>query len=92
MVEAAMLWNEPNNLSHWDFELDPTWERFADMARLAADAVRAERPSLTRVLGGMSWPRHTAAWTRQRSPSSRSASNPCCRLERPVSRGPARGG
>jgi beta-xylosidase len=54
MVEAVMLWNEPNNLSHWDFELDPTWERFASMAKLAADAVRAERPALTRVLGGMS--------------------------------------
>ena len=25
MVEAVMLWNEPNNLSHWDFEIDPEW-------------------------------------------------------------------
>ena len=23
MVEAVMFWNEPNNMSHWDFELDP---------------------------------------------------------------------
>ena len=23
MVEAVMLWNEPNNLSHWDFKIDP---------------------------------------------------------------------
>ena len=23
MIEAAMLWNEPNNKSHWDLELDP---------------------------------------------------------------------
>ena len=23
MIEAVMLWNEPNNKSHWDFELDP---------------------------------------------------------------------
>ena len=22
MVEAVMLWNEPNNLSHWDFKID----------------------------------------------------------------------
>ena len=22
MIEAAMIWNEPNNLSHWDFEID----------------------------------------------------------------------
>ena len=25
MIEAVMLWNEPNNKSHWDFELDPDW-------------------------------------------------------------------
>ena len=25
MVEAVMLWNEPNNLSHWNFEIDPGW-------------------------------------------------------------------
>jgi len=25
MVEAVMLWNEPNNLSHWDFKIDPDW-------------------------------------------------------------------
>ena len=34
MIEAAMLWNEPNNKSHWDLELDPDWARFASMARL----------------------------------------------------------
>ena len=50
-----MLWNEPNNKSHWDFEtLDPDWSRFATMVRLAADAVHAENPDLLRVLGGMS--------------------------------------
>ena len=49
-----MLWNEPNNLSHWDFTIDPEWKRFADLARLAGAAVRAERPGLTRVLGGTS--------------------------------------
>ncbi|MEA2693821.1 MAG: hypothetical protein QOJ16_3208 [Acidobacteriota bacterium] len=54
MVEAVMLWNEPNNLSHWDFELDPGWKTFAGMATLAADAVRAESPRLPRVLGGIS--------------------------------------
>jgi len=31
MVEAVMLWNEPNNLSHWDFHLDPDWKIFARM-------------------------------------------------------------
>jgi beta-xylosidase len=54
MIEAVMLWNEPNNLSHWDFELDPDWATFAQMTRLAAQAVAGERSSLTRVLGGIS--------------------------------------
>jgi beta-xylosidase len=54
MIEAVMIWNEPNNKSHWNFELDPDWSQFARMTRLAADAVAAERPGLRRVLGGMS--------------------------------------
>ncbi|MGN6105579.1 MAG: glycosyl hydrolase [Kofleriaceae bacterium] len=54
MIEAVMLWNEPNNKSHWDFQLDPGWRRFAEMATLAAQAIRAEHPTLTRVLGGIS--------------------------------------
>ncbi len=54
MIEAVMLWNEPNNLSHWDFEIDPDWSAYADMIKLAAAAVRAENPSLPRVLGGIS--------------------------------------
>jgi beta-xylosidase len=53
-VEAVMLWNEPNNLSHWDFQLDPGWKVFARMCTLAAQAVRAEAPRLPRVLGGIS--------------------------------------
>lgn len=54
MVEAVMFWNEPNNKSHWAFELDPEWRAFADMVNLAADAVRAENPRVLRALGGMS--------------------------------------
>ena len=54
MVEAVMFWNEPNNLSHWDFEIDPTWDLFANMVTQAARSVAAERPELTRVLGGIS--------------------------------------
>jgi beta-xylosidase len=54
VVEAVMLWNEPNNLSHWDFELDPGWRRFAEMVKLSSDAIAAERPGLRRVLGGIS--------------------------------------
>jgi beta-xylosidase len=54
VIEAAMIWNEPNNLSHWDFELDPEWAIFAQMVSAAGAALRAERPKLPRVLGGMS--------------------------------------
>ncbi len=54
MIEAAMIWNEPNNKSHWDPEIDPDWTRFANMAIAAAQAIRKENPKLPRVLGGMS--------------------------------------
>lgn len=54
MIEAVMFWNEPNNKSHWDFEIDPDWNTFAAMVKLAAEAVRSEKPNLTRVLGGIS--------------------------------------
>ena len=54
MIEAVKLWNEPNNKSHWDFDIDPEWRLFAGMAKLAADAIRAENRSLPRVLGGIS--------------------------------------
>lgn len=54
MIEAVMLWNEPNNKSHWDLELDPDWARFANMSRLAGDAIASEAPGLPRVLGGIS--------------------------------------
>jgi beta-xylosidase len=54
MLEAVMIWNEPNNKSHWDFEIDPDWSAFAEMARLAGEAVAAEAPGLPRVLGGVS--------------------------------------
>jgi len=49
-----MIWNEPNNKSHWDLEADPGWERFASMARLTGQAIAAEQPGLSRVLGGIS--------------------------------------
>ena len=54
MIEAAMIWNEPNNKSHWDPEVDPDWVRFAEMAKLAAQAIRAESQHLPRALGGIS--------------------------------------
>lgn len=54
MIEAAMIWNEPNNKSHWDLELDPGWGLFAETAIAAARAIQAENPHLPRVLGGIS--------------------------------------
>jgi beta-xylosidase len=54
MVEAVMLWNEPNNLSHWDFKADPEWKMFAEMAIAGARAIRASNPELKIVLGGIS--------------------------------------
>ena len=54
MIEAAMLWNEPNNKSHWDPALDPDWDIFADTVIRAGAAIQAVNPDVTRVLGGMS--------------------------------------
>ncbi len=54
MIEAAMIWNEPNNKSHWDPQIDPDWSQFARMASLAGQAIKAANPNLPRVLGGMS--------------------------------------
>jgi beta-xylosidase len=54
VIEAVMFWNEPNNKSHWDFEVDPGWNKYARMTRLAAEAVKAENPRVLRVLGGIS--------------------------------------
>jgi beta-xylosidase len=54
VIEAVMLWNEPNNKSHWAFEHDPGWAIFARMTRQAARAIAAESPGLVRVLGGIS--------------------------------------
>jgi beta-xylosidase len=54
MVEAVMLWNEPNNLSHWDFKVDPDWKMFADMAIAGAQAIREVNPDMKIVLGGIS--------------------------------------
>jgi beta-xylosidase len=54
MIEAAKIWNEPNNKSHWDPELDPGWALFAETAIAAGQAIKAENPNLPRVLGGIS--------------------------------------
>jgi beta-xylosidase len=54
MVEAVMLWNEPNNLSHWDFKIDPEWKQFSEMTICAARAIRKINPELPIALGGIS--------------------------------------
>jgi len=54
MIEAVKFWNEPNNKSHWAFEIDPDWKIFAEMVKLAATAAKAENPRVLRVLGGIS--------------------------------------
>jgi beta-xylosidase len=54
MIEAAMIWNEPNNKSHWDLEVDPEWALYAECVRRAGAAIEQANPAVLRVLGGMS--------------------------------------
>jgi beta-xylosidase len=54
LIEAAMIWNEPNNKSHWDPQIDPDWSKFAEMGKLAARSIHAINPAVKRVLGGIS--------------------------------------
>ena len=54
MIEAVKFWNEPNNKSHWDFEIDPDWSMYSAMVKSAVQAVQAENPAITKVLGGIS--------------------------------------
>jgi beta-xylosidase len=54
MIEAIKLWNEPNNLSHWDFQIDTDWREFSHMTQLAAARIRERAPDMRLVLGGMS--------------------------------------
>jgi len=54
LIEAAMIWNEPNNKSHWDPEVDPDWSKFGEMVRLTGAAIAQANPAVKRVLGGIS--------------------------------------
>ena len=58
-----MLWNEPNNLSHWDRYQDPEWGLFAEMIGLAGERLAHISPGLPRVLGGISPSSDTSAGT-----------------------------
>lgn len=53
MLTSIKLWNEPNNVSHWDSELDPGWQLFASMLRSGIEGVR-RHTDVPIVLGGMS--------------------------------------
>jgi beta-xylosidase len=54
MIEPVMFWNEPNNKSHWDYEIDPEWSTFGQMVKTAAREVEKINPELLKVLGGIS--------------------------------------
>lgn len=54
MITSFKIWNEPNNLSHWDFQLDPGWTVYADLVRHAHASIRSTGCTLPIVLGGMS--------------------------------------
>jgi beta-xylosidase len=54
MFAAIKFWNEPNNLSHWDFEMDPEWAQYAQMVRHASATLRDLAPALPQILGGIS--------------------------------------
>jgi CDP-paratose 2-epimerase len=49
--EWVELWNEANNLNDWDWHLDPGWEMFSSMIRMAASW--AHRRGKRTLLGGM---------------------------------------
>ena len=50
--EYVELWNEPNNLSEWDWTLDPHWTKFGEM--IGGAAYWARKRGKKTVLGGMS--------------------------------------
>ncbi len=54
MIEAVQLWDEPNNRSHWNAELDPDFTRFAELIRSGANALRETAPHVLPILGGVS--------------------------------------
>jgi beta-xylosidase len=54
LIEAAMIWNEPNNKSHWDPEIDPDWSKFGELVKLTGQAIANANPAVKRVLGGIS--------------------------------------
>lgn len=54
MITSFKIWNEPNNLSHWDFLLDPGWAIYAELVKQSAAVLRQTAPEVPIVLGGIS--------------------------------------
>ena len=54
MSAGIRLRNEPNNLSHWDFQIDPEWRQFSTMIADAARAIKERAPDLPLARGGIS--------------------------------------
>lgn len=54
MITSLKIWNEPNNVSHWDFERDPGWEIYGEMVKGTVRRVRETGTDLPIVLGGLS--------------------------------------
>lgn len=54
MIEAIKFWNEPNNLSHWDFTMDREWKEFTGMTRMAVETERELCPDISLVPGEIS--------------------------------------
>jgi hypothetical protein len=54
LITSFKIWNEPNNLSHWDFLLDPGWAVYSEMVMQSAGALRRLAPELPIALGGIS--------------------------------------
>jgi beta-xylosidase len=54
LITSFKIWNEPNNLSHWDFLADPDWAIYSALVKQASASLRRLVPELPVVLGGIS--------------------------------------
>lgn len=54
MITSLKIWNEPNNVSHWDFLMDPGWSTFREMVQRTVAAIRTHDTRSQLVLGGIS--------------------------------------
>jgi hypothetical protein len=82
MIEAVMLWNEPNNKSHWDIELDgdtkPDWLS-TDMACLHGEAVNRPQCRLSVCSGRTRYRRRRRAGALGARPRSHCGRPPIAR-------------